>query len=400
MDIVKLLKLIASRLLSAVRLAAGAAVLCTVPLFAIYYSYTTDCSGFFQGDVELRETANMVLAGNNIIGYEKLDNRQRDIMKILANNMEPLPGTISLGSSRILQLSREVLKLESFFNCGMTGGDAADVLGTFYLFDKADRLPGTIIIGFDPWLLRDDDDAFDKRSDKVLYTEFLNEKLGFDLTYEKEDDSASYEALYSPAYFQDNLKFTVRDSLGINKPQPVVGDLYAQTTEVKCGDGSLLYDAAFRERPQEERDSDAYYQTENLMRMQDYPKLGTFMPEVFDRFFAYAKERGVKVILVLTPFHPITYDFAAGTAETNPLRYGGFLATEPKIRELAAKYEMPVYGSYNPHAIEGLTEADFYDGIHCADTALDKLLWGYTTPDGSDLPVAGDGDSTAINTTA
>ncbi|MEG1873400.1 MAG: hypothetical protein RR194_05075, partial [Ruthenibacterium sp.] len=92
----KLLKLIGSRLLSALRMVLGAAVLCTVPLFAIYYSYTTDCSGFFQGDVELRATANMVLSGQDIIGYEKLNNSERDIMKILAANMEPLPQTIAL----------------------------------------------------------------------------------------------------------------------------------------------------------------------------------------------------------------------------------------------------------------------------------------------------------------
>ncbi|MEG2395199.1 MAG: hypothetical protein RSC36_09220, partial [Ruthenibacterium sp.] len=375
-------------LLSALRMVLGAAVLCTVPLFAIYYSYTTDCSGFFQGDVELRATANMVLSGQDIIGYEKLNNSERDIMKILAANMEPLPQTIALGSSRILQLTKEIARTDSFFNCAMTGGDAADVLSTFYLFDRENRLPDTVIIGFDPWLLRDDVDGFDKRSDKALYTEFLNEKLGFDLTYEKEDNRAAYEALYSPIYFQDNLTFTLRDSAGINKPQPVTGDLYSQTTEVKCSDGSLLYDAEWRNRTQELRDSDAYYQTENLIHMQDYPKLGTFMPQVFDRFFAYAQSRGVNLVIVLTPFHPIPYDFAVGTAATDPMRYGGFLATEPSIRQLAAKYNIPVYGSYNPHAIEGVTSADFYDGLHCTGEALEKLMWGHTSPDGSNLPAA------------
>lgn len=378
-----IVKTAASRLLSAVRLVLGGLVLLTVPLFAMFYSYTVDCSGFFQGDLELREVVNMLLAGENIIGYEKLDNRQRDIMKILANNFDPVPQTIALGSSRILQLTKELARTDSFFNCALTGGDAADVLGTFYLFDRENRLPDTIMIGFDPWLLRDDADAFDKRSDKVLYTEFLNEKLGFDLG-EQEQEAEDYRyVLYSPNYFQDNVNFTLRDSLGIEKPQIVTGDLYGQTTEVKCGDGSLLYDAAFRARPQEERDSDAYYQTENLLRMQDYPTLGTFMPEVFDRFFAYAKERGVNIVIVLTPFHPIPYDF---TVESGSPRYGGFLQTEPKIRELAAKHNIPVYGSYNPHAIEGVTSADFYDGVHCADTALEKLLWGTTSPDGSDLP--------------
>ncbi len=367
---------ILSRIISAFRLAAGFLVVITIPLFTIYYSYTTDVSGFFQGDLVLREVANMVLSGTDIIGYEKLNNSERDIMKIFANEIEPVPEAIALGSSRILQLTSDIVGTESFFNCAMTGGDAADVLGTFYLFDEDDRLPETVIIGFDPWILRDDEGngGWDRRSDKELYTEFLNAKLGYNIVYEKEDDSAAYEALFSPNYFKDNITYTLRDSANIEKPIPVIGDLYAQTTEVKRADGSLLYDMNFRERSQADINNDALYQTENLLHMQYYPELSTFMPEVFDKFFAYTQTLDVNIIIVLTPFHPITYDYVEGTLETDPTRYGGFLATEPKIRELAAKYNIPVYGSYNPHLIEGVTEEDFYDGVHCKDSAIIKIF--------------------------
>ncbi len=383
-NIKEILLKIANRLLSSIRIIVAFFLLITIPLFTIYYSYTTDVSGFFQGDLALREVSEMVLAGTDIIGYEKLNNSERDIMKIFANNIDPVPTTIALGSSRVLQLTDDIVAeftgSESFFNCAMTGGDAADVLSTFYLFDNQDRLPENIIIGFDPWVLRDDEGegGWDRRSDKELYTEFLNDKLGYNIVYEKEDNSAAYEALYSPNYFQDNITFTLRDSAAVEKPEAVVGDLYAQTTEVKCSDGSLLYDVNFRSRTQEEIDSDAYYQTENLLHMQNYPELSTFMPEVFDKFFEYAQSRGVNIIILLTPYHPITYDYVASTAETDPERYGGFLATEAKIRELAAKYNFPVYGSYNPHAIEGVTSADFFDGIHCKDSAIEKALFGTT----------------------
>ncbi len=367
---------ILNRILSGARLAAGFLVLITVPLFTIYYSYTTDVSGFFQGDLVLREVANMVLSGTDIIGYEQLNNSERDIMKIFASEIDPVPEVITLGSSRILQLTSDIVGTDSYFNCAMTGGDAADVLGTFYLFDEDDRLPETIVIGFDPWLLRDDEGngGWDRRSDKELYTEFLNAKLGYNIVYEKEDDSAAYEALFSPNYFQDNITYTLRDSANIEKPIPVVGDLYSQATEVKRADGTLLYDATFRERSQIDINNDALYQTENLLHMQDYPELGTLMPEVMDEFFAYAQTRNVNIIIVLAPFHPITYDFVESTAQTDPLRYGGFLATEPKIRELAEKYNIPVYGSYNPHLIEGITEEDFFDGLHCKESAFIKIF--------------------------
>ncbi|MEG1068627.1 MAG: hypothetical protein RSE27_00350, partial [Ruthenibacterium sp.] len=67
----------------------------------------------------------------------------------------------------------------------------------------------------------------------------------------------------------------------------------------------------------------------------------------------------------------------------SPEKYGGFMQTEPTIRKLAEKYDLKVFGSYNPYAIDGVTEADFYDGLHCTAKCLDKIIWGkgVTNPD-------------------
>ena len=378
----EILKTAGSRLLSLLRYAAGAAALSLVVILMLWCNYTVDCSGYFQGNTYLRDTVNMLLSGEDIIGYELLNSSQRDIMKIMVSNMDPVPGTVALGSSRILQLNRATLRDEDFFNCALTGGDIADVMGTFYLFDREDKLPHTVIIGFDPWLLRGGEDAMDRRSDRQLYTEFLNTKLGYHLEYTRADTSEKWEALLSLNYFQDNVTYKTRDDSGVEKPQPVTGDLYSQTTEVKCKDGSLLYDVNFRNRSQEERDADALYQTENLLHMCDYKQVPQEMIDRWDQFFAYAQSRGVTIELVLTPYHPIAYDFAVA----HPEQYPGFLATEPIVRQLAAKYGLTVYGSYNPHAIKGMTSADFYDGLHCTSDAMGMLFWGNVTADGSNWP--------------
>ena len=117
----KILMLIGSRLLSLVRILVATAALAIVPALVIYLNYSIDCSGYFQGDLELREVSNMVLAGEDLVGYELLNEKQRYIMKIIANNMDPLPKTIALGSSRILQLNTDILRLNKgeFFNCAV-----------------------------------------------------------------------------------------------------------------------------------------------------------------------------------------------------------------------------------------------------------------------------------------
>ncbi len=361
-----------SRLLSALRIALGAALLAPLPVLMVWYNYTVDCSGYFQGDLYLREVSNMVLAGEDIVGFEKMFNQQRDILKIFANNIDPMPDVIALGSSRIMQLSRESLHVDSFFNCSVTGGDRCDVLGTFYLFDREDRLPQTFIIGFDPWLLRAD--AIDERSDKELYGEFLERCLGTesDVEYTQSNQEAKWEALYSPEYFQNNVTFARRDTTGVDKPQAVEGDLYNQTTEVKRGDGSLLYDVNFRNRSMEARLKDMNYQCGNFLYMEDYDEVDAECVELFDKFFAYAKERGVNIVIIFTPYPSLVYNYCEANAE----RYGGFLETEEVVRELAAKYDIPVYGTYDADAIEGVTDEDFYDGLHCTGEAIETMLFG------------------------
>ncbi len=375
---------ILSRIFSAIKFIFCAAVLITVPLFTYYYSFVIDCSGYFQGDLEMRSVVDMILSGENIIGYEQLNARERDIVQIIASDMNPAPDTIALGSSRILQLTQETARSENFFNFGVTGGDVADVMGIFYLFDKLDKMPQTVIIGLDPWHLRSG--IFDARSDKELYFELLNEELGYNVIYESEDDSAAYEALYSPQYFQDNISFSLRDESGVAGPQVVQGDLYDQSTEVKVSDGSLLYDVNFRSRTADERLLDAMYQINNLLYMTGYPEMDTELLDQFDKFFEYASQKDVEIKIVLSPYHPATYEGIVALNAQDPTMYGGFLQTEAAIRELAQKYGISVYGSYNPSAIEGVTADNFYDGLHCDTDALEKSLWGYTTPDGSSIP--------------
>ena len=86
----------------------------------------------------------------DVVGYEQLNERQRDVMELIVNQMDSAPDTIVLGSSRIMQMNTEIAQTDSLFNCALTGADWYDMLGTFYLFDKANKLPKNVIIGFDP----------------------------------------------------------------------------------------------------------------------------------------------------------------------------------------------------------------------------------------------------------
>lgn len=361
-----------SRVFSAARLLLGAVLFLPVLFYVVWINYTVDCSGTFQGDQYLREVANMLLSGQDVVGYEQLNERQRDVMELIVNQMDSAPDTIVLGSSRIMQMNTEIAQTDSLFNCALTGADWYDMLGTFYLFDKANKLPKNVIIGFDPWLLDTSPDSTDARSNKQLYAEFLSTRLNIPTEYEVQDPNKKWQALYSLSYFQGNIAYMMGSKDGVKKPQPVEGDTFMQNTEVKRSDGSLVYSYEFRTRQQSDVDNDALGQTNNFFRMEEYTVPDAERLEILEKFLTYMQEKGINVILVLTPYHPLVYDNALEKAD----HYTGFFATEPAVHRIADKLGIPVYGSYNPYAIPNTTGADFYDGIHVRGECIARYFPG------------------------
>lgn len=350
------------------RLALGAAAFVPIFLFMVLFNFKVDCQGYFQGDQELRDVVELMLSGHDVVGAERLNNSQRKIIKTFVHNMEDVPATIALGSSRVMMISSEMLKTDSFYNCAITGADMYDLMGTYYLFEQRGAVPQNIIIGVDPWVFGGED-AVDPRSDKALYAEFLLRDLGIETDFETEDPTMKWEALYSPSYFQGNLTYFLSARGEVVQPQAVEGDVMNQDTEVMRSDGSIVYSRSFRTQPQEAVDAAALGQTSNFFRVEYYEEPEEERIELFTKFVQYLQGKGIRVVFLLSPYHPIAYDNAMENAE----HYSGFVATEPLIRRIAKQLDVPVYGSYNPYAM-GLTNADFYDGIHVRSEALSTFL--------------------------
>lgn len=373
--VLKVLKGVALRFSWAARLVIGAVLFTPILVYMVYINYTVDRQGVFQGDQELRNVVDMLLSGKNITGYEQFNERQRDILALLAEKFETPPNTIALGSSRILQMNFETAGLEDgeFFNCGLTGADFLDIIGSYYLFEKTNCLPENLIIGLDPWVFNKN--SVDSRSDKTLYAEFLTNCLNIPTPYTKPDPREKWTALYSPSYFQGNISYLRLTGGETNTLQVVNEDeLMKQSTEVKMHDGSILYPTEMRDKKQELIDNEATVSINyGMLNLEDYTELDTERTEHFEAFLRYVKEKGVRVFLILTPYHPINYEHMS---VTRPDHYASFLNTEPTIRRIASELDIPVYGSYNPYAIPGVTNADFFDSLHCRATCIQKFFPG------------------------
>ena len=88
---------------------------------------------------------------------------------------------------------------------------------------------------------------------------------------------------------------------------------------------------------------------------------------VFERFVRYSSRRA-RVILVLSPYHPELY--------ARMKREGAhFLKAEAEFREMAARCGIQIVGAYDPGQA-GCGAMEFFDGMHPADTCMEKLLSG------------------------
>lgn len=363
----------------------GAKILCKVALlspilvFMIAFSYKVDRSGLFQGALGPRTVVELLLDGHDVTNFEQMD--ERSIVSLYAQNVstEQAPSVIGIGSSRILQFSRDVIGTDSYFCMGVTGADVRDNMTSYYVMVREGKIPDVLVWSVDPWILYGSENALDSRADSELYNEFLTRILGVETDYEEPDTIELWKALLDPAYFQGNVDYyfsarsgNVTDDEGNVIPfKAVSGNVFENETSIKRSDGSVLYGKAFREQNQDEILYNAMTacDTFNSVHMEGFDELSQKQEEAFDAFIHYAQSNGTTVILVLCPWHPYLYDYLLATEN----EHKGFFQVENWIRQYAYDNHIALYGSYDPLQL-GMEEMDFFDGLHCKDTGLKKFF--------------------------
>ena len=354
----------------------SAKLLLFVPIFAfmIYCNYRIDPSGLFFGAGFERIASEYMLDGYAIKGYERLDGRK--LNEVYAKNVSKAPQVLINGSSRSMTITADILcPGKTFYNACNVGADRYDFFTAYYIFAKEGKEPETMVLSLDAWLFNSSDATIDKRSDKQLYYQFLNEELGFtDYEYTTDDatDYEKYKALISPSYFQAAIKYYLRDTSGEVMPEIVEGDLYSQYEVVKCADGSIVYDIYYRERTHDQVSSALISETFEgtpLMRMNDFYEIDPVFTQQLEAFIEYLQNKGINVILYLPPYHEYFYDVATARSADHP----AFFEVEGYCRDLAERYGLEIYGSYDARSL-GLVFEDFWDSYHMKPESIDKIL--------------------------
>ena len=336
----------------------------------MFVSYRVDPSGLFWGAGFERLASEYMLQGYYIDGYERLDGRK--LNEVFAKNIPEAPQILINGSSRSLMVTNKIVSEgKTFYNTANVGADIVDFFTSYYIFAKEGKEPEKMIFGIDPWIFNDKEYTLDKRSNKELYNEFLGEELGYEnLKYEKPDKNEKFKALIDPSYFQASIRYYQKDKSEDAAPEIIAPeDVMNRTEVIKAPDGSIIYDKKFRTYPQEVVDRQAVIQSGAIMRVDDFPEISEKYTDQFERFIEYLQAKNIEVVFYLPPYHPHVYR----TAQRNTEKYHCFLEVEDYLNSTAKKYGIEVYGSYDPEKL-GLTNADFYDGIHLRRESVSKIL--------------------------
>ncbi len=355
-----------------VKTALKLVLLLPLMLLVLWVNYFVDQTGLFRGGKYELELAQILLGGDAVSNFSKMD--EREVLKLYIKNMPEAYDTLVVGSSRGLQITAAIAgETGTFYNAGMSGEDFYDVVGTVALLDKYDRLPKNMILVLDPWILNDNVDSYSKRSDADLANEFLSETLGFHETYEAQDRSQYTEALLDLDYFQKNVAYYFEDHSDEDQPSRVSGNVYEQTTETKMADGTLLYTREYRENSQEWVDFEALTLANGEalpFGFYDFVSLDERRCAELEALVEYLQNKNVEVTFVLSPFHPLVYN--RFSEDENAC---GVLLAETFWKELASRCRIPVYGSYDPEQT-GCTNEDFYDGLHVRRESIKKFFFG------------------------
>lgn len=372
---------LARRLFFGTKTAFKCLLLVPILVFMVVVSYNVDRSGLFQGALAPRRIVDLMLEGYDVTNFEQMDERQ--VVQLYAQDVPEAPEAIGIGSSRVLQFNRENTGVNSFFSMGVTGADVRDNMTSYYKMVSYGKTPKVLIWSLDPWVFYGSEAAFDSRADADLYNEFLTKVLNVPTDYEEPDKIELWRALADPAYFQGNVDYYVKnhgqaivtdDDGNPIEFNPVEGDPYDQPTTIKRSDGSVLYDVAFRNQSADQIRTLAAEacMSFNSVHMEGFDEMSETQIQAFDSFIKYAQSQGTTVILVLSPWHPYLYGYLL----TEPDNHKGFFQVENWVRQYAADNNIPLYGSYDPECIEGLQETDFFDGLHCSGTGIERFFPG------------------------
>lgn len=293
---------------------------------------------------------------------------------LTAEHLPAAPQIAIFGSSHSLSINSDFTTPYDVSNFSISGGSLADHLITTQILNSRGLDPQVCLVVIDPWY-------FDRETDFIMWTA-------------RPDRLARMETILSarsdpplPPLFRDRVARYYQHPRKLRysiEPLLTVADnfleerfthlVFTERNEafgtVLLSDGSIQGAGHHRDINVNEAQALAIRQfTSNRDRHRygNFHAVDPVLWALFEQWLLFLQEKGHKVVLMLSPYHPAIYPNLVRDGK-NQLR-----TIEDKARQLSEVLKVPLVGSYDPK-LAGVNEADFFDGDHLRSEALGRLL--------------------------
>lgn len=311
--------------------------------------------------------ARLALSGK-IVAVPKNYN-ERVYQVSIIEQMQSMPETIVIGSSRGMYLGKDITGFDSIYNHCVSGACMEDYYALLGLYNKKfSKLPKRIIIEVSPWVFYENNP--DSRwSENIIYRsacknfyEKVNGKEFIRTNLKKENPYLSVP------YFQYNIE-AIKEKGGKAFAMQPAKESDNTSEQADYPDGTIRYDSSLElqnpKRLEKVKSTNRGVTYENVHKMK---KIGTNQKRDFERLINYLLEKDVEVTIYLQPFSVTQCKFIY-EKNTNPI----FKDIERYLNSTGKKYRTRVVGSYDVKYL-GLFDNQFIDFMHL-DKEGTRKVW-------------------------
>ena len=334
-------------------------------LVCVNFFYTP--ADIFVDTVQTREMAGILHAGKNLVTSSYYDARL--IKKFYIEGLGAPPDIAVIGSSRVGAIGHNIFPDKKIVNSWTPQGTLADDLAILYQYEKKGFYPGTLIIGFDPWVMTANYNVGLSLSLKDDALKMLS-VLGYSDPVAELFPGANWGNIFSLSNFQGCLTASFYMMSHQRFKYAVFNKAEDNDNNMMLSDGRLSWFTKHQALSTEQVNEDvARFLKERLSETETATwGLDEKLQDVLERFIRRLQEKKVKVVLFLAPYHPFSYRELVSRK-----RYQVIARVESYIRAVSLRYHVPLIGSYNPTII-GFKDTDFLDWVHARDRAVKGLL--------------------------
>lgn len=282
-----------------------------------YRSQKRGISGTFLRDLKKNDSLTL-----------KVNLPERKFIKYRIINGNDSFSNIVLGSSRSMLIGHQTSN--KVLNLSVSGAILKDYIEIFNLIKKHNIKVKSVILEISPWILNHN--ATDKR-----YLEFRK---------------SNYIKYLSYNYFLENITFP---------KYTLVENEYSFR---KYFDGSINYgknhQRNYRQKIKE------YVRKSDLNNLEGFNKINEFKTIEFLRFLNNLKNEEIEITFLKQPYPPSINSIILN-------RYPNILETDRIINQFSEEFNIKIKGSFFSEEV-GLTDEDYYDGLHLTVSGTKKLL--------------------------